>query len=524
MQRRLESPSALTLFTLSCSVLLVLHQAALLYTAYSGHDQAWYLIAAKRVLSGERLYGPYVSDTNPPMIVWFSTIPVLLSRAIPLSPTICLRLVVLALWLTSAAWCMRILRRNGNVEPLLRALIGLGILYVGLRMDPREFGQREHLFAAFALSYLFAMSTGAGERLSLLERCALGAAAGLSVCFKPQCALVFVAAELVMMGARRSLRRLMSPELLALVATCGLYLVTVRIATPQYTSQMVPLLLETYWAYGTSSAIGLLLAMKLWLLGGLALMAIGLFFLRKSSLSTVVAVFGASSVGALLAYVQQRTDWTYHRYPVWAFLILGAAIFLLSLLQPILLRWQGPVIRRPVAFVCLAVMFVAGIGFFPRQIRALRPQRSEVYQFLSQYKDRRTVLVFSTAVFWVADAADLKLNWGARFPCLAFLPAIVQSKEGSATGDRPFKQLSPERVTAISSLQRVEMAEDLNHFQPSLVLVEHCDEDHSCQAIEGKSFDTLPWFLEDSQFVRAWSHYKRQPEGLEAFDVYERIR
>jgi hypothetical protein len=101
----------------------------------------------------------------------------------------------------------------------------------------------------------------------------------------------------------------------------------------------------------------------------------------------------------------------------------------------------------------------------------------------------------------------------------------VQNKEGSAAEDRPYKQLSPERLAAISSLQRGEIAEDLNHFLPKVVLVEHCDEDHPCQAIEGESFDTIGWFLQDQQFAEAWSHYKRrQPERLESFDVYERVQ
>lgn len=526
MQRRLLEPQcAVTLGVLCCAVLLVLHQAALLYTAYSGHDQAWYLIAAARVMNGAELYGPNVSDTNPPMIVWFSTLPVLLSRVLPFSPTLCLRLVVLALWLGSTAWCMRILRRAGEMESgLLRAMIGLGILFTGLRMDPREFGQREHLFVALALPYLFAVSTGAVERLSLMERCGVGIAAGLAVCFKPQQVLALIAVELVLIGVRRSVRRLVSPEAIALVASCGLYLLAVRILTPQYTREMVPLLLDTYWAYGTSSVVTLLLATKWWLLLAGLLVATGVFFSRRSSLWLAVAVFGVSCAGSLLAYAQQRTDWAYHRYPAASFLFLAVVFLLLALAQPFLVDKQGPEIRRAVAVVCLVMVFVAGLAFFPRQMAALRPQRSEVYRFLEGHQEGRSVVVLSTAVFWVADVADLKLDWGARSPCLWFLPAIVQNKDGLGGRGRPFKRLGQEKLAAISALQRVEIAEDLNHFQPALVMVEHCDQRHPCQAIEGKSFDMLQWFLKEPQFAEAWTHYKRQPDGPPSFDVYRRVR
>ncbi|HEY2038344.1 MAG TPA: hypothetical protein VGG95_01685 [Edaphobacter sp.] len=524
MQRRLREPlCAVTLGVLCCGVLLVLHQAALLYTAYSGHDQAWYLIVADRVLQGAKLYGPYASDTNPPMVVWFSMLPVLLSRVLPLSPTICLRLVVLLLWIGSAVWCVRVLRSEENMEPpLLRALIGLGILFVGLRMDPLEFGQREHLFVMLVLPYLFAVSTEVVERLSLMERCALGIAAGLAVCFKPQQVLALIAAELVLIVVRRSVRRLVSPEVIALAVSCGFYLLAVRVLTPQYTKKMVPLLMDTYWGYGTSSVAGLLLATKWWMLLAVVLVATGLFLSRGSSLWMAVAVFGASSAGSLLSYAQQRTDWTYHRYPAASFLFLGVGVLLLALAEPILVYWQRREIRRPVAVVCFVMASVAGFGFFPRQMAALRPQRSEVYRFLEGHRESRSAVVLSTAVFWVADVADLKLEWGIRSPCLWFLPAIVQNEEGPVAG-RPFKRLGQEKLMAISSLQRVEIAEDLNHFQPALVMVEHCDQKHPCQAIEGKNFDMLAWFLKEPQFQEEWAHYERQPDGPPSFDVYARV-
>jgi hypothetical protein len=523
MERRgLTAPCAITLILLCCAVLLVLHQAALLYTAYSGHDQAWYLIAANRVLHGAELYGPDVSDTNPPMIVWFSTLPVMLSHMLPLSPTLCLRLIVLALWLGSAVWCMRILARAELIDPRTWAAIGLGILYVGLRMDPRQFGQREHLFMALVLPYLFAVSTDAVESFSLMERCAVGIAAGLAVCFKPQQVLVLIAAEVVLIAARRSVRRLLTPEVIALVAICAAYLLAVRILTPQYTRDMVPLLFETNWAYGTSSVLGLLFAMKLWMLLAITLVVTGLFFSRCSGLWVAVAIFGASCVGSLLAYAQQRSDWPYHRYPIGCFLFLGVDLLLLALSQPILIYWQRIGVRKTVTVVCLAVVFVIGLWFFPRQVAALRPQRSEVYRFLEKHSVGGSAVTFSTAVFWVADIADLKLDWGARFPYLGFLPAIVQNEDGRIEG-RPFKQLGQEKLTAISSLQRVEMAQDLNHFQPAVVMVEHCDQKHPCQAIEGKNFDMLQWFLEEPQFAKAWTHYKRQPDGPPSFDVYERV-
>jgi hypothetical protein len=517
------SLSVLTLMVISCSLLLVLHQAALLYTAYSGHDQAWYLIAAQRVLEGAQLYGPHVSDTNPPMIVWFSMFPVLLARVLPLSATVCLRLIVFLLLLASAAWCLRILQHVPwmKKQSLFR-LAGLCILYVTLRIAPIDFGQREHLFVIFALPYLFAAGTDVFERFSKVERCAVGLAAGVAICFKPQNALVFLAAETVLLIDRRTLRRLISPEAVALAASCGIYFLAVRMLTPLYTKQVVPLLLDTYWAYGTSSMLELLLAMKVRLLIAVTLLVMSFFSLRKHPSFKMMAIFAACSVGAWLAYAIQRTDWTYHRYPTWAFSNLAIAGFLLKISQSLLERMDSHRVSRSLSVGWLAAAFVAGLGFFPRQVAALRPERSKVYRYLAENKPG-TVLVLSTTVIWMADVVDSKWSWGGRFPCLGFLPALVQNEQGQIGADTPFRHLSPEKLTKVSSIQRTEVAEDLNYFKPSLVMIEHCDEEHSCQALEGRTFDVLAWFLQDQQFAEAWSHYKRQPGDPDDFDLYVRI-
>jgi hypothetical protein len=202
---------------------------------------------------------------------------------------------------------------------------------------------------------------------------------------------------------------------------------------------------------------------------------------------------------------------------------LAIAGFLLNISQPLLQRLDSHRVSKPVIFACLGVVFLAGLGFFPRQMAALRPQRSEVYRYLAEQRKPHTVLLFSTTVGWMADILDLKWNWGGRFPCLWFLPAIVQNEQAPVRADTLFKHLSPEKRATISSIQRREIVEDMNRFQPSLIMVEHCDRKHSCQAIEGKNFDAISWFLQDRQFVEAWSHYKRQPKGPADFDVYARL-
>lgn len=517
------SSSALVIALVCCSIVYGLHQTAVILTSHMGHDQAWYLIAAGRVMGGATLYGPYVSDTNPPMVVWFSMLPVLLSYWLSLSAMLCLRLIVLALLLVSMAWCLHMLKWLPGAERTgVRAWIALGILYAGLRVPPMDFGQREHLFLILALPYLFGLGTRTIERVSIAERCAMGAAAGLAVCLKPQQALALVAAELVIAFGRRSLRRLITPEVLTMAAVCGAYLLAVRTATPAYTKQVVPLLLDTYWAYGTSSVQGLLLGVKFRVLAALLVLGAALALHRSRPLVMLTATLAAASLGAMVAYALQRTDWPYHRAPSSAFLILSAVVCVANLLVEYLPRWERYALKPGIPVAGLVVAALLGLSFFSLQ-RARKEERSDVYRVLKGQKEPGTVFVFSTTVGWMADVFDLGWDWGGRYPCLAFFPAVALNEQGVPDEQRPFRRLSPERLRAISAMQREDVAEDLDHFQPSVVMVERCDRDHDCQAIEGRTVDTLGWFLKDARFANAWSHYRKRAAGAGPFDVYARL-
>jgi hypothetical protein len=74
------------------------------------------------------------------------------------------------------------------------------------------------------------------------------------------------------------------------------------------------------------------------------------------------------------------------------------------------------------------------------------------------------------------------------------MPAIIQNELGPTGPPVPFKRLSPERLVQLANLQRADSVEDLNYWRPSIVLVERCTSQHSCQGIEGKNFDMISWF------------------------------
>jgi hypothetical protein len=127
---------------LACFALIVfLWYFAIYFTSLLGHDQISYLFEAQRMLSGFELYGPHLSETNPPMIIWFSALPILLASWTHGSAEFFLRLLITAMFMGSAFWCVRILRRgNAITSPVTIALFGVALVAIELSIGPYDFG------------------------------------------------------------------------------------------------------------------------------------------------------------------------------------------------------------------------------------------------------------------------------------------------------------------------------------------------------------------------------------------------
>jgi hypothetical protein len=494
-----------------------------------GHDQISYLVEAHRFLAGAEIYGPHLSETNPPMIIWFSALPVLFAHWMHGSPVLSLKLLVIAMIFGSVAWCFRILRHNAaTTNPVAAILLACAVLTIEFSIGAYDFGQREHLLLILLIPYLLAAATGAVSRLSFAERCALGVAAGIAIWFKPQDALILVGLELFLSLRARNLRRVLAPEFLALFITSSFILLLVRVLTPRYLKDIFPLLFDTYWAMGSMNALPLALSRY----GSLLCIAAALMaciLLRRSlrDPATSIALL-IGSFAAFIAFAVQHTAWKYHAYPHQALLLLAASYLLVDFFHPAIDRFtsNSHLIRRTVLVTSAAsALMLCAIAIHPRlaHFAHMPPDSAELDLFFAQYKPSTTAYVFSTNVVPLSSVYNHGLNWGSRFAHLWMLPAIIQNELGPTGPPAPFKRLPPQTVARLATLQRTQSAEDLNYWRPSVVLIQHCTVKQSCAFIEGKDFDMLSWFLQSPEFAAAWSHYRQQQPGLEDFDVYKLV-
>ncbi len=489
-------------------------------------DQSWYLYAAQRVLSGIQLYGPQLVETNPPLIIWFSTIPVFLAHLLHLDPYSALKLIVVALIGGSVVWSGRILRASGMVSsPVLFYLCLGSLLTAEIYLFPYALGQREHLLIILLLPYVISAIAPGTSRLAVAELCAIGVAGGIAICFKPQQVLILAALEIFLAIWTRSLRRLASPELICAVLTIFGYIAVVRLAAPLYLGTIVPILNNTYWAYGPCSTWYLIKTAPLFDFLFLATIAIFVLGIRKLRFAIASGAFLASTLAATIAFYSQHISLgSYRDYPQHAFLLLAIFSITADLLSPALLAsWKFDstfAVGLSILVLLLVPLTISSHGGADSK----EANASSPTAILKSYPPKTPVLALSPDI---ADGFPVVLQhhlvWASRFPHLWMLPAIIQNEVAEHGGPVPRKVVPREAVARLAAMQRIDTAADLRNWKPEVVVVRNCTKQNPCYAMEGLTFDPLAWFLRSPDFATEWANY-RSRKRYHDFDVYTRIR
>jgi len=515
--------SRILTFVLSAwTALLLCSLINLFVLSPAGWDQSWYLYAAHRVMSGAQLNGPQLVEVDPPLVIWFSTIPVFLARLLHLDPLVMLKLVVLVMIAGSLLWSARILRAvfpamsPGFLYLALSSLLSADIFLHGF-----DVGQREQILVILVVPYILSRVYGERSKLTFAELCAIGAIGGAAVCFKPHQVLILVALELFIAAWTRSLRQLARPDFLCAIVAILTYIAAVRLATP-YFSAMVPVLLETYWAYGPYSALHLIEAKSRFNL--ILLLAIVIFLWRRRTLrfGVVSGAFLACSLAASIAFYIQHTGWTYHAYPFEAFLLLAVLWIILDLLFPYMAAWD---IRSSFAVSTLLlalVLLVPVIIYRHHRAQYEAAHKPYVETIFAQCPPQTPVYLFSTSIDNFSVVLEHHLVWASRFAHLWMLPAILQNEIAEAGGPPPGKVLPAEVVAKLAALQRSETTEDFQRWKPAVVIVRQYQNSELRQNPNKLDFDPLAWFLRSPQFAAEWANYRLKTRHGD-YDVYTRI-
>lgn len=502
----------------------------------AGHDQLWCLYVAGRMLHGVRLYGPEILESNPPLIMWLLLPTTGLAHVFHLPATVLFKTAVLVVEAASAATCVSLLRRTVR-RPALALMWGLlfAFLLVFAVMPARDFGQRDHLLAILCLPYLVAASFELRSQLpstSLsavfpkpLARLLIGVAAGLGIALKPHHALIPLFVEGLLLTCRRSLRPLLRTEPWTILLTCLLYLLAIRLVTPAYLTDVLPILRSTYWAIGPLKLPGLIAqSLQLHLL---IVITVAVFLAcrrRADATRPLTEILLAAGAAGTLAYYLQGTGWYYQQLPALSFFALALALEL----APSLSRLSAPN-WLPAAATALSLLALAltthfmGYPFTPERSF---PITSPDPTFFSNLAPGTPVAILTTMVDdSVPPVAKYHLLWAQRTNNLWILPAILRNEDPQSNGrpQPPLRTIAPATLAALDRDQHRYMVEDLERWQPQLVLVQRCqDPAVHCQVLEDRHDDLLAWFERDPAFRTLWAQHYRPLRSSGEFDAYVR--
>jgi hypothetical protein len=214
-------------------------------------DSSWLIYAAQRMADGEKLY-INIMETNPPLILWISLLPVWIGKLLGASPYTIFPLLVTLLNITSLALCCAVMRRSAllSAKPFLPAIL-LYIAFGFFLLSPAVYGQRELLFISLVLPYLF-KTLLEDEKLEKRYDYLITAMAAIGFAIKPFFLLLWGVNELHKAIQQRSLMSLFAQHNWTIGIFQLAYVAAIYSFTPEYFNTIFPALLATYFAYEVS--------------------------------------------------------------------------------------------------------------------------------------------------------------------------------------------------------------------------------------------------------------------------------
>jgi hypothetical protein len=463
-------------------------------------------------LDGATLYRDIV-DTNPPLIVFLTAIPVSIARALGLPEPAVFKAFVFAVGGMSTAASIPSIRRMTAIEPS-RFVLFTVLVFVLFPFVKSDFGQREHLAVMLVMPYVLGTASWAAGR-SPAPHAVSGIAAGLGFAMKPHLLLAWIALEICAAIARPRSERWLRAARIAAAAALIAYAAAVVLFVPEY----LPVAREVVQVYGgLNSPPALLLRLpdvQIWIVAAIALAVIRLPAAERA----VCGVLFATATGFLVAALLQLKGWSYHLYPFRAFAVLlcGAFVVGLSDSYPALLEIvRGG--RRSLTAAFVAAVTIWSARYVAEARRPLAAEMVTPLVELARQSDSLGALTMRAIVYPAFPAVNYAgTRWVLRHHSLWFLPGLYEDELMKPTGEPVFR--SVERMSSLERKYFDEIVSDLCARPPGLLLVEP---PIPRAPIGRRSLDLLAYYRQDARFDRLFASYS--PNGsVSSFTAYSRV-
>lgn len=477
-------------------------------------DVASLLYDTKLFLSG----GTYVKDffeTNPPMIFILYSPVVLLQQWFLCDIRHILNGYVIFLALLSLYLCYQSLNSIlENKNDLLKYAILCSLIYGYLILPIYDFGQREHLLLLLIMPYVFYVIFRAQNKsinYNILFAILIGLMAGIGFSLKPFFLIPLVLIELYLIVKTRNPWAWVRVEAWIVLAIMLFYLVLIRVFHPAYLETMLPLISHWYFL-GTKEDWPVILSRPK-VLFCFAILIYYFAFYRKTSSHEFIQVLMLALFGFVLAFLIPRSAWNYHVLPAYVFAIVLCVIFFC---QGCLI-YQNEKSNKKLFFLMTIASFMMPMIIHALELdRAIKAvQYKSMIMLFNKIKTLpfHSIYCYSTVTSVCFPMVTLNnLSLAGRFPLLWWVRGMTVVEDSAE--DMPVKSYLVKEKNYFSS----EIAYDLNHFKPELIVIFALEE----QFFLPKGYSFSSYFSDNPAYREAWSHY-RLLEEMGYFRLYYRF-
>ncbi len=456
---------------------------------YLNPDSAWLLSAAERWLSGEKLYEEVI-ESNPPLVVYISALPVLLAQYLDVSPVEGFVYFVTALALVSFAACCHITKDNW-----LRFWVFLSFFII----PAVNFGQREHLFLIFFIPYF--LNFVEGKKQGFL----VPAVAALGIALKPYFIIFWAVLVITKTITTRKWKTIFEPGNFIIGLLLVAYASYVLFFEQDYIARILPWMLRYYGAFALPLADVLdELTVSLVAFIPAAIVYIVACVKEKSWPSAGFFYSISAMAAAFVVAMIQLKGWPNHVYPLVCF---GAMLIIVIFSH----CWKKRKELWNATAAWLSGVFLAGLiatavyGNYSVYTREKAEDLTEIIQVMDYYAAGNYVYIAS---FNLPDSYPALLysqaKSSSRYAHFWMLPGIYLDKIKDG-GEIEYNQ--PGERSDDETLVIAQILGDISYKPPMLIIVTNREFVNR----EGKKFrfDFINYLSQEPEFVRLFANYER---------------
>lgn len=282
------------------------------------HDVVWQLWIARQIANGTRLYTDII-EINPPLWFWMGLAIHKIAALIDSPPALILKVAIIG-WAALAVLLADSVNERAPLKS--RLTIALASFVIIAILPGYDFGQREQITLIATLPYAALIgSRTRGREAALIKALLIGLLAACGIALKHYFIAVPLALELFLLFHLRRDYRPIRPETVTLVlSACG-YAAAVMAFTPEFLTEIVPLVDLAYDGYQNSIVEQLIGPHQVVIYA--VILAVFLHRDVFAVRSTNVLIYLISAASFSIAYFAQQKGWQYHAIPISGFLMLA---------------------------------------------------------------------------------------------------------------------------------------------------------------------------------------------------------